>query len=128
VGLSALCTVVSVCKAINKTIIVAAALGLFAISSAHTARASDVIQATVIYAGTYGNGDVFVELSASINEAGCVQSRFDVPASSPVAQHVLATAYSALVAGKTIKVVTNGCYNICPTLDNSRNSYFFMTN
>jgi len=120
--------VVSVCKAINKTMIVAAALGTYAISIAHTAQASGAIQATVLYAGTYGNGDVFVALSATINEAGCVQSRFDVPASNPSAQHVLATAYSALVAGKTIWVITNGCYNAYPTLDSSRNSYFYMTN
>jgi hypothetical protein len=57
---TSVCKACKACKAINKTIIVAAALGLFAISTAHTARASGVIQATVLYAGTYGNGDVFV--------------------------------------------------------------------
>lgn len=80
----------------------------------------------VVYAGTYGNGDVYVALSVRINEVACPQSRFDIPAQHPNAKEVLATAYTAMVTGKDIIVVTNGCYNMWPTLDNSRNTYFLI--
>lgn len=82
-------------------------------------------ESTVTYAGSYGNGNVFVALAATIDEPGCPFARFDVPAGD-LAKTVLATAYAALATGKTVRVFTSGCLGQYPTLDNSVNSYFLI--
>lgn len=82
--------------------------------------------AKVTYAGTYGNGDVYVAIDRTINEPGCAQPRFDVPSQLPNSKQILATAYMAMATGKTIGVFTKGCYGGYPTLDNSRGTWFLV--
>lgn len=103
-------------------------LGFFALCMliSGVVHAAATVVGKVVYAGTYGNGDVYVALSATINEPGCPSSRFDVPVQNPSAKSVLASAYAALASGKTVRVSTNGCYGVSPTLDTTRNTWFLM--
>lgn len=80
------------------------------------------METSVVYAGTYGNGDIYVIVTDTIPEPGCTAARFDVAASEPDAKNVLAIAYLAMLSGEKIRVDTNGCYNGYATLDNSGNS------
>ena len=100
------------------------ALSVFQVSQLSAATAQT--KARVLYAGTYGNGDVFIGLSAQLSEPGCPQDRIDIPQSHPRARDILATAYAAMASGKFVNVYTQGCYGNFPTIDQSRNSYFFI--
>jgi hypothetical protein len=84
------------------------------------------VRANVVYAGTYANGDVFIGLSAVVDEPGCPADRLDIPASHPQLKQYLAIAQIAMTSGKTIMVKTLGCFANSPSFDNSRNSYFFI--
>lgn len=80
----------------------------------------------IVYVGTYGNGDVYVNLDTNIPELGCNSTRFDIPKSRANAKDVLLTAYTAMEQDKFVRVSTKGCYLTSPTLDNSRNSWFLI--
>jgi hypothetical protein len=108
-------------KIIHKIITIALAV---VVNSA--AYASDQITSKVVYTGIYGNGDVYVAIFQTINEPNCSTNRFDVSAQNPVAKQVLAVANAAMVTGKSIRIVTQGCFNGYPTLDASRGSWFYI--
>ena len=94
---------------------------------ATSAYGSEEISGKVVYAGTYGNGDVYVELDVNINEPGCsTGNRFDVPKARANAKDILSTVYAAIQQDKYVTVRTKGCYVGFPTLDASRNSYFHI--
>ncbi len=97
-----------------------------ALFSAAAAQAAPPVQAKVVFAGVYANGNVYVQLDTVIAEPGCSVPRFDLPASSPVAKTVLATALMAAATGKTVRVATYGCFNGAATLDPTQDSYFFV--
>ena len=80
----------------------------------------------VQYAGTYGNGDVYVVFSDNVNEPQCPAPRIDVPASHPNARNVLATAYAAIASGLTVAVSSSGCFNGYPTLDTAHETGFML--
>jgi hypothetical protein len=105
---------------------------LFLIATAVSAlvHAAPPVTARVTYAGVYGNGDVYVGLDTTIQEPNCPGARFDIPASSPVAKQVLATAQMALATGHSVTVQTDGCFGSFTTLNSSArfNSYFFINN
>ena len=84
------------------------------------------ITTRVQYAGTYGNGDVYVVFSDNINEPECTAPRIDVPATHPNARNILATAYAAIAAGLPVAVSTGGCFNGYPTLDTARQTGFML--
>lgn len=93
--------------------------------------ANTVFTATVTGVGTYGNGAIFIFLNTAINEPGCNvnSTRIDVPASNPNIKEILAVAMTAFASGKEISGAVNGCdpdYG-APTLDQSYNSYIYMT-
>ncbi len=81
------------------------------------------ITTKVLYAGTYGGGDVYVVFTDTLNEPGCPAPRLDV-ASGTEARNVLSSAYVALASGLTVRVSSSGCFNGYPTLDNARASGF----
>lgn len=60
--------------------------------TSHAYSAAVPVAGNVIYAGIYGNGDVYVTLNAQINEPGCVGDRIDISYQSSSAKSVLATA------------------------------------
>lgn len=58
-------------------------LALAIVSVTPIAMAAPVVVAKVTYAGTYGDGRLFVGLDTPINEPGCTVARFDVPSGHP---------------------------------------------
>ncbi|MDP2572701.1 hypothetical protein Q8W40_10950 [Vibrio penaeicida] len=97
---------------------------LLAVMSSFSASASDNLVGNVLYAGTYGNGRLFVALDVTINEPGCHKSRFDVAPDHPQIDRWLSIALSANASGKSVQVKTNGCYKGFPTLDRTEASWF----
>jgi hypothetical protein len=82
--------------------------------------------AKVIYAGLYGDGRLFVALDAPINEPGCVNSRFDVPADHPQIKSWLAIALTASASGQPVVVRTSGCYDSFPTMTQNMDTWFYL--
>ncbi len=82
--------------------------------------------AKVTYAGTYGDGRLFVALDGSINEPGCVNVRFDVPAGHPQIRNWLAIALTAAATGKSVVVRTSGCFGPFPTMTQSSETWFYI--
>ena len=80
----------------------------------------------VNYVGSYGNGDVFVDINTSILERGCNSTRFDIPKTRANINYIISTANLAIQQNKNVEVTTQGCYAGFPTLDNSRNSWFYI--
>jgi hypothetical protein len=83
------------------------------------------IMGKVQYTGTYGEGRFFVALDAQINEPGCPNTRFDVPANHPQIKNWLAIALTAVATGKNVIVRTSGCFNGLPTMTLDTNSWFY---
>jgi len=87
------------------------ALCLVAAAAAH---ASTLLQgAHVIAAGTYGNGNVYITLDQSLDQAGCPGPYIEIIASgaaAPALKSVLAVATSALLTGNPVVVATDACY------------------
>ncbi len=94
--------------------------------SSYAYSADETVYGKVVYAGTYGNGDVYVDIEAIINEPGCVGTRLDVSSQNPNIKNILPIAYMAMATGQNISVRTQGCYAGSPTLDNSRGSWFYL--
>ncbi len=87
---------------------------------------SSPTEAYVLYTGTYGSGDFYVEFDRVIDEPNCPASRFDVPVNNPQINKWLAVAMTSVLTGKRVKVLTNGCYSGRPTLDNTRGTWFML--
>lgn len=100
------------------------AFALVMAASAHASDANTVGRVT--YAGTYGDGRLFVALDAQINEPGCVNTRFDIPAAHPQIKSWLAIALAAAASGKTVVVKTAGCLGAFPTMTQGTDSWFYM--
>lgn len=82
--------------------------------------------ANVIYAGLYGDGRLFVALDTPINEPGCANSRFDVPAGHPQIKSWLAIALTASASGQSVVVRTSGCYDSFPTMTQNTDTWFYL--
>ena len=87
-------------------------------------QGSTAVTARVLSFGTYGNGNVYVALDQSIDEAGCTRSGFELAADSAAAKAVLATAALAVAAGTTVTIQTDGCLNGAPSFTGARAAYF----
>src|SRR5258706_16446318 len=61
--------------------------------------------------GSYGNGNIFISLDVTINQAGCAASRIDIPASHPNLKSFLATALTAKASGLPVLFGTTGCFS-----------------
>jgi hypothetical protein len=92
----------------------------------NASTAAPAVGAKVLSAGVYGDGGLYVALDTVIEEPACRVARFDLPAAHPAAKQVFAMAEIALGTGKTVQVVTSGCFGSFPTLDMSRTSYFYV--
>jgi hypothetical protein len=102
-----------------------ATLGTFvAVAVSRLAYGSSELTTFVVSTGTYGNGNVFVELANALDEAACPIRYIELPAESPSAKATLASATAALMSGAAVKVKTDGCLGGVPTLTNARSSYF----
>ena len=91
---------------------------------------SSAIRTKVLYTGTYGTGDFYVRVEHPIDEPNCTfpnGNRFDIPASHPEIKNWLSVALMAQASGKDVLLRTNGCYEGQPTLDESRATYFLVT-
>ena len=117
--------------------ILATLFSLGLILSCHSHAASgNLSNLTIVNAGTFGDGSVFVDLAVPsngvlpINETNCAGNRFIVPTSGQT-KNVLATAYAAMAAGKPVGLKTNGCTGTGgvggqPLLDGTTNTWFYM--
>jgi len=65
-------------------------------------------------------------MDAQINEPGCVNTRFDVPAGHPQLKVWLTIALAASASGKNVVVHTSGCFDGFPTMSQNTNAWFFM--
>jgi hypothetical protein len=104
----------------------AAAILLFVLAS--QTFAADVVKARVTYAGLYNDGNAFIGLDKTIQQAGCPAARFDLPDAAPtfgegapLSKELLRIAFTALTSGKTVTVRTNGCSNGFPTITGDKN-------
>lgn len=84
------------------------------------------VTSRVTHIGFYGDGRVFVQLEETINQAGCVNNRFDLTPGHAQAEKILSIAMVAYSTGKHITIQTNGCYSGFPTMDTSANTYFYL--
>lgn len=106
-------------------------LALILMISTGNAYSAAPVRGKVVFVGTHGNGDVFVQLDqgAVINEPGClVIARFDVSATNNASKYILPIASLAIEQDKFVRVATKGCYIGNPTLDDSRNTWFILDN
>jgi hypothetical protein len=87
--------------------------------------AAPPIDAHVLYAGTYGDGTLFIYFSGSINESGCPAAEIRVDRNSASLKSWLAIALTAAATGTTVRVQTDGCYMSRPTLS-TIGSYLFL--
>lgn len=71
----------------------------------------------VQYVGTYGDGKLFIEIDREIQESGCDNIRFDIPAGHPSIDSWLSIAMVSATTGKPITVRTTGCLGQYPTID-----------
>ena len=76
---------------------------------------SPVLHAHVVNFGTYGSGNVFVTLDASIQQTNCVGPFIEV-AAGDTAKQVLAVATAAFTTGATVQVLADGCLNSATTI------------
>lgn len=90
------------------------------------ACASSVIVARVVNFGSYGNGNVAIELDTVIDQPNCSIKYIELPSNSPVASSTLTVAALAFASDKRIKVVTDTCYNGVPSLSAARSSYILV--
>jgi hypothetical protein len=103
------------------TFVLLAALGLLPIAG----RCSSTIIAHVLNFGFYGNGNAYVQVDQTIDQAGCPQTSLELPASDTANKGIIAVAAMAVATGTTIEVKTDICYNGSPSLDpTARNSFF----
>tara|TARA_R110000744_G_scaffold244531_4_gene361385 strand:- start:429 stop:782 length:354 start_codon:yes stop_codon:yes gene_type:complete len=105
------------------------ALTVLFIYSGQSFASSNIIT-DVKYAGTYGNGDIFIVLKAPIDEPGCAFTysnyRIDIVATHTEAKNWLNIAMTSITNKNKVIVRTSGCYNGQPTLDNTKNSFFAL--
>ncbi|WP_125784661.1 hypothetical protein [Pseudoalteromonas rubra] len=98
-------------------------IGGMMLGSCFTVCASDNLVANVSYVGTYGNGDLFINVNRSINQSGCESDRIFVRANHPELTNWLNIATKAYLNNVAIQFRTNGCYMGKPTLDSSDRSW-----
>jgi len=84
------------------------------------------VEAKVLSAGIYGSGRLFVMLDQTIAEPGCNNTRFDVVAGHEQIETWLSIAMAAAISGKTVKVKTNGCFTIFPTMTPGDDTWFYL--
>lgn len=92
------------------------------------AYASSAIVARVVNFGSYGNGNVAIELDTVIDQPNCSIKYIELPSNSPIANSTLTVAALAFASDKRIKVVTDTCYNGVPSLSATRSSYILVVN
>lgn len=98
-------------------------IGSIVLGSCFTVCASDNLVANVSYVGTYGNGDLFINVNTSINQSGCESNRIFVRANHPELKNWLDIASTAYTQNIAIQFRTNDCYMGKPTLDSSDRSW-----
>lgn len=98
-------------------------IGGIALASCFTLSASDNLVASVSYVGTYGNGDLFINVNTLINQSGCESNRIFVRANHPELKNWLDIASKAYAHNIAIQFRTNDCYMGKPTLDSSDRSW-----
>ncbi len=82
---------------------------------------------TVTSAGTYGDGRVYVQFSATVTEPGCNATYLTMASTTPGVKQALQVALSALALSRTVTVKTTGCNGTySPVLDGTANSYLMM--
>ena len=85
---------------------------------------------TVSYAGTYGNGDVFIGFKSPVTGevTSCSTSRIDLPYNFPGLEKIYATALTALSTGTQVDVRVAGgqCYNGYQTLSKDNQSFLYL--
>ena len=87
---------------------------------------SSDITAHVLKFGTYGNGNVYLNLDQTIDEPGCSAPFLEIPANGPNSKAVLATAALSVATGTTVEIVTDGCLGTAPTFTGARAAYFLI--
>ena len=114
---------------IGKTILALVAAPMLFWASA--AQSAALTSGNVNYVGTYGNGNVFILLSATVAEPGCNAARVDIVGTHPSIKLFLATAMGAMASGRPILVSTTGCFAFStaggprnyPTIDASNDGF-----
>ncbi|MDH5232605.1 MAG: hypothetical protein OEY38_21300 [Gammaproteobacteria bacterium] len=101
-------------------------LFLFLYSMYSHSYAVDTV-ATVKNVGSYGNGRIMVWVDTTIAEPGCSKTRFDIEASNVNRKEWLSLLLTAATTGKKVSFRTIGCYGGFPTIDNSENTYLYVT-
>jgi hypothetical protein len=87
---------------------------------------SSPVSTYILSTGTYGNGNVFIAFSNTIDEPGCSMAYVELAADSPSAKAALATATAALMSGVPVRVKTDGCLGGIPTFTSARSSYLVL--
>lgn len=90
------------------------------------AYSGDSVEGKVLSAGIYGSGRLFVMLDQTIAEPGCANTRFDVAAGHEQIETWLSIAMAAAISGKTVRVKTNGCFAVYPTMTPSEDTWFYI--
>src|SRR5688572_23468327 len=78
-----------------------------------SANAATGLSGKIIFLGTYGSGQVFIQLDAGpgISEPGCLVNarRIDIAGNHPQIKSILALAMAARASGQTFTGQVNGC-------------------
>lgn len=84
--------------------------------------------AHVLGFGTYGNGNVWVTLDQSHDQAGCPSPFIELAANGAANKAVLAAAALAMATGATVFVQVDGCLGIAGTFTGGRDGAAFGVN
>lgn len=97
-----------------------ACLALLATMPAHAA--SPLVDNSIRYVGTYGNGIAYILFHSPIPEPGCESSEVRIPANHPEKKSIIALALTAAQTGAIIGIRTEGCWNGYPLFGETTNS------
>jgi len=89
--------------------------------------ASSAVVAHVLNFGAYGNGNLYVQLDQTIDQAGCPLPNLELPSNGSVNKTVLAVLALAQATGSSIEVKTDVCYNGSPSLDPTGRTGFIIS-
>lgn len=91
-----------------------------------SAYCSSTVVAHVTAMGTYGNGNFYVSLDQSIDQAGCTVPIIQIPANGAATKMVSVAAALALTTGATVSIHTDVCYNGAASYSGSSEAFFIV--
>ncbi len=101
---------------------------VLAFVAAGNASGSSNILVHVTFVGLYGDGELFIRTSDTIDEPGCERPRIAIAPNHPTKEAWMSIAMMALATGKPIRVKTNSCWSGRPSIDESRSGWLYIEN